>query len=196
MRSISADNGISRRTALTRLGASALGLAFMNSSRFAPETKDETLRLRLPKVSERSRALLSQVLEDPKFSCRIPATTVEALAIVMPADRLLSPNDRARHFPARRRAAASSALVGLGGFSSSLSIRAESRSDKLIRSARSTTSRATGRAVRMMKLVRSSRSQAAAVVSKRFSSLVVRSSMRSSRVAGFVAMGSLRARRV
>jgi len=59
----------------------------------------------------------------------------------------------------------------------------ESRSDKLIRSARSTTSRATGRAVRMMKLVRSSRSQAAAVVSKRFSSLVVRSSMRSSRVA-------------
>lgn len=80
MRFLSADNGISRRTALTRLGASALGLAFMNSSRSAPETKDETLRLRLPKFSERSRALLSQVLEDPKFSGQIPATTVEALA--------------------------------------------------------------------------------------------------------------------
>jgi len=80
MRSLSADNGISRRTALTRLGASALGLAFMNSSRFTPETKDETLRSRLPKFSERSRALLSQVLEDPKFSGRIPASAVEALA--------------------------------------------------------------------------------------------------------------------
>jgi cytidine deaminase len=80
MRSLSADNGISRRTALIRLGASALGLAFMNSSRFTPETKDETLRSRLPKFSERSRALLSQVLEDPKFSGRIPASAVEALA--------------------------------------------------------------------------------------------------------------------
>src|SRR5205823_2284649 len=56
MRSLSADNGISRRTVLTRLGASALGLAFMNSSRFAPETKHETLRSRLPEFSERSRA--------------------------------------------------------------------------------------------------------------------------------------------
>jgi cytidine deaminase len=52
----------------------------MNSSRFAPKTKDETLRSRLPKFSERSRALLSQVLEDPKFSGRIPASAVEALA--------------------------------------------------------------------------------------------------------------------
>jgi len=80
MCSLSANNRISRRTALTRLGASALGLAFMNSSRFAPKTKDETLRSRLPKFSERSRALLSQVLEDPKFSGRIPASAVEALA--------------------------------------------------------------------------------------------------------------------
>ncbi len=80
MRSRSADNSISRRMALTRLGSSALGLAFMNSSPFVPETKDETLRSRLPKFSERSRALLSQVLEDPKFSGRIPASAVEALA--------------------------------------------------------------------------------------------------------------------
>jgi hypothetical protein len=65
MRSLSADNGISRRTALTCLGASALGLEFMNSSLFTPETKDEALRLRLRKFNERTRVLLSQVLEDP-----------------------------------------------------------------------------------------------------------------------------------
>jgi cytidine deaminase len=52
----------------------------MNPSRFAPETKDETLRPGLLKFSERSRTLLSQVLEDPKFSGRIPASAVEALA--------------------------------------------------------------------------------------------------------------------
>ena len=52
----------------------------MNSSPFAPETKDEALRSRLPNFSDRSRALLSQVLEDPRFSGRIPASAVEALA--------------------------------------------------------------------------------------------------------------------
>lgn len=80
MRSLYANNSISRRTALTRLGSSALGLAFMNSSPFVPETKDETLHSRLPKFSERSRALVGQVLEDPRFSGRIPASAVEALA--------------------------------------------------------------------------------------------------------------------
>ena len=79
MDSLSGGNCISRRTALGRLGASALGLAFMNSSVFARETKDEVLRSRLPKFSERSRALLGQVLADPKFSGRIPASAVEAL---------------------------------------------------------------------------------------------------------------------
>ncbi|MGA9814230.1 MAG: cytidine deaminase [Terriglobales bacterium] len=52
----------------------------MNSSPFVPETKDETLHSRLPKFSERSRALVGQVLEDPRFSGRIPASAVEALA--------------------------------------------------------------------------------------------------------------------
>jgi cytidine deaminase len=80
MRSISEDNGISRRTALTCLGTSALGLAFMNSSLFAHETDDEALHSRLPKFKKRSRALLSQVLADPKFSGRIPASAVEAMA--------------------------------------------------------------------------------------------------------------------
>lgn len=79
MRSRSADSGVSRRTALTRLGTSTLGLAFMNSSLFAHKTKDEALRARLPKLREDSRVLLRQVLEDPKFSGRIPATAVEAL---------------------------------------------------------------------------------------------------------------------
>ena len=77
---LSGDNSISRRTALTRLGGSALGLALMNSSTFASKSKEESLRSRLPKFSERSRALLSQVLEDPAFSGRIPANAVEALA--------------------------------------------------------------------------------------------------------------------
>ena len=80
MCSISEDNIISRRTALTRLGSSALGLAFMDSSQFAIGTRDEILRSRVLKFSERSRALLSQVLEDPKFSGRIPASAVETLA--------------------------------------------------------------------------------------------------------------------
>jgi len=80
MRSVPVANGISRRAALTRFGASAIGLVFMNSSLFAHETKDEALRSKLPKFGERSRGLLGQVLEDPKFSGRIPAATVEALA--------------------------------------------------------------------------------------------------------------------
>ena len=80
MHSLTADNSISRRAALTRLGASALGLAFMNSSLFAHETKEQALRSQLPKFSERSRALLSQVLEESNFSGRIPPDTVEALA--------------------------------------------------------------------------------------------------------------------
>src|SRR5690606_18763064 len=50
-------------------------------------------------------------------------------------------------------------------------------------SAFSTTSRAAGRTARMMKLVTSSRSWAAAAVKSRFSSRVVRNSMRSSRLA-------------
>ena len=80
MRSPSANKGISRRTALAGLGRSALGLAFTKSSRFVQETNDEALHSPLPKFSERSRALLSQVLENPKFSGRIPPSEVEVLA--------------------------------------------------------------------------------------------------------------------
>lgn len=79
MRSLSADMGISRRTALTCMGASALGLALMNSSPFADESTDTALRSRLPKLNQHSRALLREVLEDPMFSGRIPAGAVEAL---------------------------------------------------------------------------------------------------------------------
>lgn len=77
---LSVDSGISRRIAITRLGVSALGLAFMNSSQFTPEIKDEALRSQLPKLNERSRTLLSKVLQDPNFSGRIPASAVETLA--------------------------------------------------------------------------------------------------------------------
>jgi cytidine deaminase len=80
MRSVLVNNGISRRMALTHLGASALGLAFMDSSLFSHDTYDEALRSRLPNFSERSRALLRQVLEDPNFSGRISASAVDAVA--------------------------------------------------------------------------------------------------------------------
>jgi len=76
---MSAENVISRRRALTRLGTSALGLAFMNSSLLAFETKKDALRSLLPKFSEQSRTLLSQVIEDPKFDGRILPSAVEAL---------------------------------------------------------------------------------------------------------------------
>lgn len=80
MRSLSLDNGISRRAVLTRLSTSAVGLAFANASLFADDTKDEFLRSHMPKFGERSRALVSQVVEDFKFSGRIPAGVVETLA--------------------------------------------------------------------------------------------------------------------
>jgi hypothetical protein len=62
--------------------------------------------------------------------------TVEALAIVVSADRFLSHSIVPVILPARRRAAASSALVVLGGFSRSFNTRAESRTDRTICSAR------------------------------------------------------------
>jgi cytidine deaminase len=80
MHSLSGDNAITRRAALTRLGESAVGLALMNPSLFAHDASPDVLRSRLPKFSERSRALLSKVLDDPEFSGRIPPSAVEALA--------------------------------------------------------------------------------------------------------------------
>jgi cytidine deaminase len=74
----SAGDGISRRIALTRLGASALGLAFMNSSLSGDESKREAGRL--SNFNEHSRKLLSDLLSDSKFSGRIPPGTVDALA--------------------------------------------------------------------------------------------------------------------
>jgi cytidine deaminase len=80
MHSLSVHGSISRRTALTHLGASALGLTFMNASLFAHEIENDPLRSRLQNFSEGSRALLGQVLEDPSFSGRIPGSAVAALA--------------------------------------------------------------------------------------------------------------------
>ena len=80
MHSLSVDGSTSRRMALAHLGASALGLAFMNSSLFAHETENDPRSSRLQNFSEGSRALLRQVLGDPSFSGRIPASAVAALA--------------------------------------------------------------------------------------------------------------------
>lgn len=118
-------------------------------------------------------------------------TAIEVLAIVMFGDGLLAPIESGHHLRALRRLAASNkARVGFGGFSSRSSTRAVSRSDRMIRSLRSTNSRAAGNTRRMMKLVTSSRSWAAAATKTRFSSFVARISIRSSRATASDAMSA------
>jgi cytidine deaminase len=80
MRSLFSEKRMSRRTALTSLGTSALGLALLKSSLSAQESKSEPPRSPLPMFNERSQSLLSQVLQDPKFSGRIPPGAVQAIA--------------------------------------------------------------------------------------------------------------------
>src|SRR5262249_32506507 len=114
-----------------------------------------------------------------EINVELPPTAIETLAVVSAADGLLAPDERIGHSrPRWRRAAASKAGVGLGGASSSASTRLLSRRVSTMRSAPCTTASAAGRAARIMKLVRSKRSWAAAAVSRRFSSLVARSSIR------------------
>ena len=52
---MSPDNGISRRRALTRLGRSALGLAFMNSSQSA-ESGSQRSQIQWPDFAQRRRS--------------------------------------------------------------------------------------------------------------------------------------------
>src|SRR5208283_592745 len=87
---------------------------------------------------------------------KLGGAAVEILAVVALADRLFAPDDRAVHAFARRLAAAISAGVGLGGFSNNFRTRFESRSERTMRSERFTTSRATGRILRMMNRATSS----------------------------------------
>jgi hypothetical protein len=109
-------------------------------------------------------------------------STIEILTVVVLGDGLFSPSAARCHFRERRRRAASiRARVGLGGFSRRSNTRSVSRSERMMRSALSTTSRAAGRTRPMMKLVTSSRSCAAAATRSRFSSLVALSSIRSLR---------------
>ena len=119
----------------------------------------------------------------PEVLVKSGVTAVERPAVMVPADRFFPPVEQQGYArSARRRAAASNAGVGSGGFSSSSSTRSVSRSDRTIRSDRSTTSLAAGSALRRMKLVTSSLSRAAAAVRRRFSSLVARNSIRSMRL--------------
>lgn len=74
----SAGDGISRRAVLTRLGASTLGLAFMNTPLFADDAKKDAARL--SSFNEHSRTLLTELLSDSRFSGRIPPSNVDALA--------------------------------------------------------------------------------------------------------------------
>ena len=105
--------------------------------------------------------------------------TIESLAVVVPGDGFLLQIEQLGYVRAARcRAAARSAAVGLGGFSSISNTRAVSRSDNRMRSNRSTMSRAAGNTLRRMKLVTSRLSWAAAAAKRRFSSLVARNSIR------------------
>jgi len=70
---------ITRRSVLIAMGTSALGVAAMGVPRYAAESADN-LRKLLPKFTEQSRVLLSQVLTDREFSGKIPALQAAQLA--------------------------------------------------------------------------------------------------------------------
>src|SRR5579859_6599476 len=69
---------ITRRSVLIAMGTSALGVAAMGVPRYAAES--DNLRKLLPKFTEQSRVLLSQVLTDREFSGKIPALQAAQLA--------------------------------------------------------------------------------------------------------------------
>jgi len=79
MTTFSPDANISRRAAIALLGSASLGMA-MSFPALGEESKGDTLRRILPNFTDRSRALLGSLLEDPMFSGQIPAAAVAVLA--------------------------------------------------------------------------------------------------------------------
>ncbi|HEU5336821.1 MAG TPA: cytidine deaminase [Terriglobales bacterium] len=75
----SADTKITRRTALSLIGAAALAGA-IPFPLLAGESQSEALRRMLPKFSGQSRALLLNMLRDPGYSGQITAANAAALA--------------------------------------------------------------------------------------------------------------------
>jgi cytidine deaminase len=78
------DTQLSRRTVLAGLGAAAVGLAasklpLRRDESVGGESVNDKLRSLLPNLSEKSRALLNRLLEDPGYSGMIDATHVADL---------------------------------------------------------------------------------------------------------------------
>ena len=77
---LTSSTKMNRRTALAVLGSAGLGLAAMQLSAHAAESKSETLRKLLPKFNDKSRNLLLRLLDDPGFSGQISAADAANLA--------------------------------------------------------------------------------------------------------------------
>ena len=80
MRDTSEGGGITRRNALAVFTAAGLGLAVSGLPMLATESTTDVLAQRLPKFSEKSRALLRELLNDSGYSGRIPADAAATLA--------------------------------------------------------------------------------------------------------------------
>lgn len=74
------DGQVTRRAALTMLGASVIGVALTGNPVLADQSKSARLSKLLPKFSERSRSVLSDLLEDRSYSGCIPASAAAELA--------------------------------------------------------------------------------------------------------------------
>jgi len=75
----SSDTQITRRTALALLSSAGASLA-IGFPRSPTESGVESLRSLLPNFSDKSLALLQNLIEDPRYSERIPATEAATLA--------------------------------------------------------------------------------------------------------------------
>jgi cytidine deaminase len=79
MRETSEGGSITRRSALAVLASAGLGLAASGLPTLAADAATDLLSQRLPKFSEKSRALLRELLNDFGYSGRIPADAAATL---------------------------------------------------------------------------------------------------------------------
>ncbi len=80
MRGTSEGGGITRRSALAVFTAAGLGLAVSGLPMLETESTTDVLAQRLPKFSEKSRALLRELLKTSSYSGQIPADAAATLA--------------------------------------------------------------------------------------------------------------------
>jgi hypothetical protein len=74
----SSDTQMTRRTALSVLGSSALGVAGMSIPSLVAE--EDELRKLLPNFTEQSRSILQRVMQQSGYSGQIPASDATAIA--------------------------------------------------------------------------------------------------------------------